>query len=247
MIEDDERFRIIKGLLFDHVSQASQHQIRDSWRIALLAGEILEKIDHRTGVWRKWNETRETLLKSAAQCWIPTEDMRQYLNGIPGPELTRMDVAQRLRAFHEEPYEHYPRQDFKAGCLAIFEREKAEGTELPAIIGAIQEWLEEEEARRWKESEAERKRQIEEEKAALEQRLVSGADCKWTPLNKSAALYCRKNGRTFRLTPTADKMVDLHRLKSLDDERGDLIGTYRTRGDAAKVMTAMALQAEPRW
>ena len=173
--------------------------------------------------------------------------MRQYLNGIPGPELTRMDVAQRLRAFFEEPYERYPNESFKAGCLEIFEREKAEGTELPAIIGAIQEWVEDEDHRRRMAREEERKREIEEEKAALEQRLISGADCKWTPLKGSAALYCRKNGRAFRLGPTSDKMLDLHRLKSLDDEMGDLIGTYRTRGDASKVMNTIALQPEPRW
>ena len=42
-----------------------------------------------------------------------------------------------------------------------------------------------------------RQRQIEETRIALEERLLFGADCKWTPLNKSAEVYCRTNGRTY--------------------------------------------------
>jgi len=44
-------------------------------------------------------------LKSAALCWIPIEDLLTFLNQLPGPPLTKTDVSQRLRAFHEEPYE----------------------------------------------------------------------------------------------------------------------------------------------
>jgi len=245
MPEADERFSIIKALLLDHVSQRSERQVRDGLAIYMLAQEIVERLDHRTGIWRKWNQARESLLKSAAQCWIPIDDMRAYLNDMPGPELTRMDVAQRLRAFHEEAYEHYPDEDLKPGCLEIYEREKAEGTELPAIIGAISEWLEDEESRRWQEREAARKRRIDTEKSALEQRLKSGADCQWTPLNKSTSLYCRKNGRTFRLTPTATKRLDLHRIRSLEDQQGELVGTYGTRGEAGKVLNLLAYEPEP--
>ena len=245
-MHDDERLQIVKRLLFDHLSNPSQRHSRDAWAIHSLASEIIEKFDHRTSVWRKWNEERETLLKSATHCWIPLEDMREYLNGMPGPELTRMDVAQRLRAFHEERWERYPDESLKPGCLAIFEREKAKGTELPAIIGAIAEWVEAEEERLRNEREAENRRRIEAERIALEQRLRSGADCKWTPLNKSAELYCRKNGRTFRLSPRDDKMWDLHRVKTPEDMKGALVGTYRARGDATKAVTTTAWQPEPR-
>jgi hypothetical protein len=77
------------------------------WRpskIRLLAKELVEKLDHRTGVWRKWSEEREAVVKSAKGCWLPIDDLREYLNGMPGPSLTRMDVAQRLRAFQEDEY-----------------------------------------------------------------------------------------------------------------------------------------------
>lgn len=225
MNDEDERLRIVKGLLLDHVSNPSQRHVRDGWVIYLLAKEIIEKLDHRTGIWRKWNQERETLLKSAVYCWIPVEDMRSYLNGMTGPELSRMDVIQRLRAFREETYADRANTDLEPGCRAIFEKEKAEGTELPAIIGAIQEWVDGEEVRLWDEREAARRRQIEEDRIALEQRLLAGADCKWTSLNKSVEVYCRKNGRTYRLSPAGDKTLNLHRIKSIDDQAGGLVGT----------------------
>ena len=56
-------------------------------------------------------------------------------------------MVQRLRAFYEEPYSSYPNEELKAGCLALYEAEKAQGTELPAIIGALQEYIELEEER----------------------------------------------------------------------------------------------------
>jgi hypothetical protein len=40
-------------------------------------------------------------------------------------------VAQRLRVIWEEPWEKYPNEDLKVGCLALYEAEKAQGTELP--------------------------------------------------------------------------------------------------------------------
>lgn len=246
-MEDDDRMRTVKGLLFSHVSTPSQRHMRDAWAIHLLAKEIIDKLDHRDGIWRKWNEPREALVKSATDCWIPIEDLREYLNGMPGPSLTRMDVAQRLRAFQEDEYGTPPNDEMKLGCLAIFEREKAEDTELPAIIGAIKEWVGQEELRQWHEREAARQKQIEEDRLALEQRLLSGADCKWTPINKSAEVYCRTNGRTYRLSRTSDKTMELHRIRTLNDQQGLLIGTYRTRAEATKVIAEAAYLPEPRW
>jgi hypothetical protein len=246
-MDDDERIRIVKGLLIDHVSNPAQRHVRDGWAVHLLAKEIIEKLDHRTGVWRKWDEAREALLKSATHCWIPIEDLRAYLNGMPGPELTRMDVIQRLRAFQEEPYADPVKSDLQPGCLEIFERENADGTELPAIIGAIQQWVEEEEARRWQASDEARRRQIEEDRIALEQRFLSGADCQWTAIGKSPEVYCRRNGRAYRLSPAGDKTWNLHRINGVDDQGGALMGTYRRRADATKAVAAMAYLPEPRW
>ena len=84
MDDSDERLRVVEGLLFDHVTHPSQRHVRDGWAVYVLAKEIIEKLDHRTGIWRKWNEERETLLKSATQCWIPTDTMREYLQRHAG-------------------------------------------------------------------------------------------------------------------------------------------------------------------
>jgi hypothetical protein len=51
--------------------------------------------------------------------------MRDFLNGMPGPQLTMTDVTQRLKALKEEEHYDYPREELQAGCLAIYKNEKA--------------------------------------------------------------------------------------------------------------------------
>jgi hypothetical protein len=178
-----------------------------------LAREIVRRIDRDTSIWRKWDGQRDILAKSALCCWIPVADLCDFLNTKPGPALTTTDVAQRLKALEEEEHE-YPKEELQVGCLAIYEKEKAEGTELPAIIQLLRGHVEKEEDRR-----------REEDRVAREQRLLSGADCGWTQLQKSPHWYCRTNGRTYRASPTKDKMWNLHRVNAVsDDEEGHLIG-----------------------
>jgi hypothetical protein len=234
-------------LLHEYVRSPSLRHIRDPYELNKLAKDIVKRLDQRNALWNKWESQRESLLKSAALCWIPTDDMRDYLNRMEGPTLTTTDVAQRLRAFHEEPYEPYPNEELQPGCLALYEREKAAGTEMPAIVGAIQEYVEQEEERIRVERQTAWRKRTEEERLALEERFLSGADCKWTPIQKSAELYRRINGRAYRLSPTKDKMWNLHRIASLDDQKPALIGTYRTRGDVTKALTQIAYSPEPRW
>jgi len=117
---------------------------------------------------------------------------------------------------------------------------------MPAIVGALQEFVEEEEARLCEEKQEAWRQRAEEERIALEQRFLSGADCKWTPINRSKEFYGRKNGRAFRLSPTKLKHLDLHRIASMEDA-GKLIGTYGSRGDATKALHKIAYGAEPRW
>lgn len=58
----------------------------------------------------------------------------------------------------------------------------------------------------------------------------------------------RVNGRTYCLSPTKDKMWNLYHVNTTsEDEKGALIGKYQRRGDATKVVAAMAYQPEPRW
>jgi hypothetical protein len=244
---DEEGVYAVKQLIFEHVRSPSVRHIRDPYVINKLAHEIIKRLDRRNSTWRKWEGPRETLLRSAALCWIPIEDMRDHLNQIPGPVLTTTDVAQRLRAFHEEDYASYPNDDLQPSCVALYEKEKAQGTELPAIVGALQEHVEREEERLRSEREANWRKRAEEDRVALEQRFLSGADCKWTPIQKSKELYCRINGRSYRLSLTADKMWNLYRIASMEDLDGALIGKYRYRGDVTKALAQVAYRPEPKW
>ena len=244
---DGDRCDVVSDLLFKHVKSPSLRHIRDPYKIRELAQDIVNAVDRRTSLWEKWPEERESLLRTAASCWIPIEDLRQFFNRMAGPKLTHTDVEQRLRAIHEESYSRYPLERFRARCLAIYERETAEGTELPAIIFALQEFVENEEQRERDEWQAARRQQIIDEKAALEQRFKSGADCKWTPVDGSAALYCRINARTYRLTQTPDKRWDLERVTDAGDPNGAMIGRYLQRADVTKALSKVAYQPEPRW
>lgn len=66
--------------------------------------------------------------------------------------------------------------------------------------------------------------------------------------SRSTFWYCRRNCRTYRLTPTKDKRWNLHRVTAVsDEEKGSLVGTYGGRADATKVIATAAYQPEPRW
>jgi hypothetical protein len=73
----------------------------------------------------------------------------------------------------------------QAGCLAIYEKEKAQGTDLPAFLGLLSDYCHEGWQRLYAERQERDQRRREEERIAREQRLLSGADCKWTQLQKS--------------------------------------------------------------
>jgi hypothetical protein len=118
---------------------------------------------------------------------------------------------------------------------------------MAAIVWALHEYIEKEEDRLWKERDAQHRQWLEQQRIELEQRFLSGADCKWTPLDGSQAVYCRINGRAFRLTKTKDSTNDVHRIVSVDDPKPLWIGTYRTRGEATKALAKVAYQPEPRW
>ena len=194
-MREDERIWAVKEILFDYVKSPSLRHIRDPHSLIKLAQEIVKRIDHGNSIWQKWDGQREVLLKSAVGCWIPVEDLREFLNGLPGPQLTKTDVAERLRAFEEEQYFSYPKEELQAGCLELYETEKAEGTELPAIIGLLLNHVEQEEERLRVEQEERYQRQRQEEQMAREQRLLSGADCGWTQIQKSPNWYCRSNAK----------------------------------------------------
>jgi hypothetical protein len=115
-----------------------------------------------------------------------------------------------------------------------------------AIVGALQAHVEREEERLRRELEETYRRRQEEARLELEQRFLSGADCKWTPINRSKEIYCRINGRSYRLAPLPSKQWRLQRITSLDDQMGILIGTYGSRRDATKTLQQVAYRPEPR-
>ena len=243
---DNDRVDSVKRLLFDYVRSPSLKHIRDPYSVIKLAKDIVRSLDRQSGTWRKWDGQRDVLIKEAAAVWLPLEDLRTYLNEIPGPHLTATDVQQRLQAGQGED-QCWPQDSLKDGCLALYEREKAEGTELPAIVGALRDYLTAEEERERAEGVERYRRQREEERIALEQRFLSGADCKWTPVNRSAEMYCRVNGRAYRLTLTKDKRWQLHRIAAIDGGKVELLGLYLQRKDVTKALAEMAYKPEYGW
>ncbi len=140
----------------------------------------------------------------------------------------------------------YPDNRVKDASLALYAAELKAGTEMTAIIGALQEFSDEEERRLDREREEKWRAAQAAERLALERRLLSGADCKWTPLEGSKAVFMRRNGRTYRLSPTKEKRWELHRIEKPTDA-GDLLGTYATRGAVNKVIDKLAYEPEQRW
>jgi hypothetical protein len=240
---NSQRIQEVAARISDYAKSPSLRHIRNPYSIQKLAKEIVQAVDRAGAVWGKWEGPREDIAKAAAPCWIPTEDLLTYLNRIPGPKLTSTDVIQRLRAFCEEPWASYPNDELKASCLERYEMEKTQGTELPAIIGAIQEHIELEEERLSREQEEKYRRLREEERIRLEQRFLAGADCGWTRVKKSEGLYCRRNGRAFRITSGKDKRWQLYRITTLEDP-GTLLGVYQGRGVANKALQKIAYEPE---
>lgn len=139
----------------------------------------------------------------------------------------------------EDRFETYPSPSKKDFCLAIYNEEKARGTELAAIVQRINDRCAEEEMRDYEERRDRRKRELAEAAAALEARFLSGADCKWTPVKGHEGLYCRVNGRAFRLTKDEEKKFVLHRIGGLDDP-GEHVGRYSAREDATRAVQNVA-------
>jgi hypothetical protein len=94
---EDERIRAVQAILSDYLKDATPSHLRSPASLRTVARNILKCADGKKPTWRKWEGAREGLLESAVGCWIPVVDLRDYLNGMPGPPLTVTDVAQRLR------------------------------------------------------------------------------------------------------------------------------------------------------
>ncbi|WP_313587677.1 hypothetical protein [Aquidulcibacter sp.] len=97
-----------------------------------------------------------------------------------------------------------------------------------------------------KEEQEEERLLLEEARLERERRLLSYADCPWTQIKGSKFVYCRKNGRVFQLKPNTDKSWTMYRVQQVDDlTKGEMIGRYRSRSDASKVVAKAAFEPEP--
>ncbi len=171
--------------------------------------------------------------------------MPAFLNTRPGPRLTRTDVVQRMRAFWEEIRFEFPDRDLQIECLKIFELEKSLGTEIPAIVGAIRQFVEEEtDLRRIARDETNRAER-EKKRLRLEQLFLSGADCGLTNIEGSKPFYRRMNGRAFRIEQDKDKRWTLFRIDGLEDV-GTQLGAYQGCRNANTALKSISYAEECR-
>lgn len=244
---EDDRIYGVQRLLADYVRSPSLRHIRDPLYLRKLAREIVKTVDRGNSIWTKWDGQREVLLRKALRCWVPTSDLRDALNLLPGPKLTNTDVEQR-RLQMEEDENEFAFEEQQEFCLDIYKRERDQGTELTAIVGLIEQQLVDLEERERQEREERYRLHREQERLAREQKLLGGADIGWTQLAGSKCWYCRINGRTFRLEPAPNKRWHLSRVNSVDDSsKADVLGTYGGRADASKALKDLAYMPEPRW
>lgn len=244
---EDERLWEIKRQLQSFTKSPSLRHVWDPYFQDKLARDILKAVDRNLGPWEKWVGSREVILKSAANTSIPIEDLQDHLNQLPKRKLTATDVAQRLRTIHKDSYTPYPDEALANACLGIYRRQRELGTEMIAIIGLLEEYAEEERDRRYRETEQQRREEIALEKAMARERLLSGADCKWTQLDEPNLFFCRTNGRLYSLKRNNDKRWVLSRIKDTSYQKGHVIGVYAGKGEPTKVVQAVAYQNEPRW
>ena len=239
---DSDRHYAVLSKLVDYTKSPSLSHLRNPYQLQKLAREIVQIVDRAGSVWTKWEGLREDLAKAAAPCWIPIDDLHSCLNRLPGPPLTLSDVKQRLRALWEEPWAAYPNEELKESCLALYTQERAAGTELIAIIGALQEHIELEEDRLRREQDEAYRAAREAERLNRIQRFHSGADVGWTLIDASTSLHCRRNGRTFRISQTKDRRWQLYRTDKADEDIQ--LGLYGSRRDANKALDKMAYEPE---
>lgn len=75
-MREDDRTGEIARLITQHTKSPSLRHIRDPYTLQRLADQIIKKLDRGNPIWRKWEGPRETLIKSAAICWVPIDELR---------------------------------------------------------------------------------------------------------------------------------------------------------------------------
>jgi len=240
---EQHRVSTVRNLLSEFVRSPSLTHLRSHHVLDKLASEIVRRLDAASPLWGKWGGAREDLARAACPCWIPLADLTTALNSLPGPKLTSTDVSARIEVLQDELGE-WPRDHLQDACTAIYREERQAGTELMAIVVRIRSFIEQEETRLQQEREQNYRARVETEKAKLEARFLAGVDCKWTTIASSKAIFCRMNGRVFRLDKAVDGRYELVRIASHDGEEGVVAGRYARRGDATAAVKEMAYKPD---
>jgi hypothetical protein len=72
---DENRIYSVMRLISDYAQWPSLRHIRDPYSLRKLARDIARHMGQANSIWKKWNGQREVLATSAAECWIPIEDL----------------------------------------------------------------------------------------------------------------------------------------------------------------------------
>jgi hypothetical protein len=166
-----QRTQVVYSLLAEYVRSPSLRHMREQRSLAKLALEIVTKLDRDSSVWKKWDGPRDKILGAAIECWIPKADLLDFLNSLPGPALTMTDLEQRMKSMIEEEYLGDPEPKLEAECFAIYQAEREAGTEMPAIIGRLSDYIGAQWQRLRDEKRAEDARRSEEARLERERRL----------------------------------------------------------------------------
>jgi hypothetical protein len=236
-MESDRSYAVLSKLA-DYVRSPSLQHIRDPNQLQKLARDIVRILDRAGSVWTKWEGTREDVIKAASPCWIPDDDLHKHLNFLPGPPLTLCQAA--VASSLGRTVGNLPRRRTQ-GWLPCPLRSRSGA--FIAIVGAIREHIELEEERLRREREDAYRKFREEEQLKRKRRFAAGADVGWTSIDGTDALYCRRNGRSFRIVPSKDKRWQLYRITD-QEEGGELLGLYGNRTDANRALGKIAYAPE---
>lgn len=234
MLDEHERTQRVAELILRSFTAG---YLAHSRGVQNLAQEILKDFNGAGALWAKWSADRMQLLDLAKTCWIPVDGLQKALNALPGPPLTTTDVEQRMKVLLDDRFVDQPRADLREGCREIYRAEVQQGTELRAIISAIDDYLGEVCSLECREEHERQEREREAKRMEQEMKLLSGVDCGWTRLGSSDDWFRRDVGRLFRLRKVRDATWELSEMQVIDRlEDCRVIGTYKGRRQAREAI-----------
>jgi hypothetical protein len=180
-----------------------------------VAQRIIRELDRRTST--KWNEPRVALLKSAQECWIPHDELLNWLNALAGESLTVTDLGARMADMSPGPYSYRfadGEPDNRADCIRVYHREKSAGTAIDAMLQTIHDEVV------WPNKEKACEQASQNRLENLRQVVASGKDCGFFKgLDDARKLdwHGRRGGQLYRLSRSG-AVYELFAVDALGDE-----------------------------